>query len=60
MGQQHRHRALRGHLGEKVNLRQYREKRPRNPRDEVENPTLLQFSLFKILLFVVFVEILQL
>jgi hypothetical protein len=57
--QQHRHRALRGHLCKKVNLRKWRENVPRNPRDEVENPTLLQFSLLKLQLFAVFPEILQ-
>jgi hypothetical protein len=55
--QQHRHRALRGHLCKKVNLRQYRETLPRDPRDEVENPTLLQFSHFRSPLFVVLAEI---
>jgi hypothetical protein len=56
--QQHRHRALRGHLCKKVNLCKWRENLPRNPRDEVENPTLLQFSLLKQQLFAVFPEIL--
>jgi hypothetical protein len=56
--QQHRHRALRGHLCKKVNLCKWRENLPRNPRDEVENPTLLQFSLLKRQLFAVFPEIL--
>ena len=59
IGQQHRRGALRGHLGEKVNLRQYRARRPRNPRDEVEKPILLQFSLFKVPFFLVFAEILN-
>jgi hypothetical protein len=50
---------LRGHLCKKVNLRQYRETLPRDPRDEVENPTLLQFSHFRSPLFAVLAEILQ-
>ena len=46
-------------LWRKLNLRKYRARRHHNHHNGVEKPILLQFSLFKVSFFLVFVEILN-